>query len=456
MITPAALGATLRQILTTTADQIGRETGFVQRRSKLSGSRFVATLVCGWLTKPTATLGELAQTAAALQVPVSPQALDQRFGPAAAACLEEVLATAVRALVVAEPVTIPVLERFTGVYVQDSSSIPLPAALADNWPGCGGRTPGAGQASLKIQVRLELRRGQLSGPELEAGRAQDRASALQHTLLPAGSLRLNDLGYFSLAVLRACDQAGVYWFSRYQVQTVVSDRQGRRREDLARWLTQQGAVVDHPILLGAQERLACRLVAARLPAALVNRRRRRLRAEAKREGQTPSQVKLALAGWNLFVTNVPVELLSPEEALVLARVRWQIELLFKLWKSHGQIDQSRSTKPWRILCEVYAKLLAMVVQHWLLLLSCWHAPDRSLFRAAQTVQKLGLALAGTLHDPAGLTATIAIIQRCLASGCRLDKRRGRPSTYQRLLATAATVTRPDPAHLASSAQEQAA
>lgn len=456
MITLADLGATLRQILTSTADQIGRETGFVQRRSKLSGSGFVATLVCGWLTQPTATLGELAQTAAALQVPVSPQALDQRFGPTAAACLEEVLATAVQALVVAAPVTIPIVERFTGVYVQDSSSIPLPAALANNWPGCGGRTPGAGQASLKIQVRLELRRGQLSGPDLEAGRAQDRASALQHTMLPAGSLRLNDLGYFSLAVLRDCDRAGVYWLSRYQVQTAVSDPRGRRLADLARWLTRQGPTVDHPILLGAQERLACRLVAARLPAALVNQRRRKLRAAAKREGQTPSQVKLDLAAWNLFVTNVPVELLALEEALVLARVRWQIELLFKLWKSHGRIDQSRSTKPWRILCEVYAKLLAMVVQHWFLLVSCWHTPDRSLFRAAQTVQKLGLALAGNLHDPAGLTATIAIIQRCLASGCRLDKRRGRPSTYQRLLATAASVTLTKGPALASAEHQRVA
>lgn len=455
MITPADVCATLRQILTT-ADEIARGTGFVQRRSKLSGSRFVATLLFGWLTKPTATLGELAQTAAALQVPISPQALDQRFGPAAAACLEEVLATAVQALVVAEPVTIPVVERFNGVYVQDSSSIPLPAALADNWPGCGGRTPGAGQASLKIQVRLELRRGQLSGPELEAGRAQDRASALQHTLLPAGSLRLNDLGYFSLAVLRSCDQAGVYWLSRYQIQTTISERQGRRVEDLPRWLTQQGQAVDQPIQLGAKERLACRLVGARLPAHLVNQRRRKLRAEAQREGQTPSKTKLVLAAWNLFVTNVPGSLLSLDEALVLARVRWQIELLFKLWKSHGRIDQSRSTKPWRILCEVYAKLLAMVVQHWLLLVSCWHAPDRSLFRAAQTIQKLGLALAGTLHDLAGLTATIEIIQRCLVRGCRLDKRRGRPSTYQRLLATAAAVTVTETTDLASAEQERAA
>src|SRR6267143_1035265 len=47
------------------------------------------------------------------------------------------------------------------------------------------------------------------------------------------------------------------------------------------------------------------------------------------------------------------------------------ELLCKLWKSHGRVDESRSTKPWRILCAVDAKLLAMLVQHGVFLVSCW-------------------------------------------------------------------------------------
>ena len=60
----------------------------------------------------------------------------------------------------------------------------------------------------------------------------------------------------------------------------------------------------------------------------------------------------------------PADQLCVDDVLQLARVRWQIELLFKLWKSHGQLDKSRSDNPWRVLCELYAKLIAMLIQHW--------------------------------------------------------------------------------------------
>ena len=66
----------------------------------------------------------------------------------------------------------------------------------------------------------------------------------------------------------------------------------------------------------------------------------RKRKAAPRHGR-----RMALAAWNVVITNIPQDLLSLEEAFVLTRVRWQIELLFKLWKSHGRVDEWRTTKP---------------------------------------------------------------------------------------------------------------
>jgi hypothetical protein len=64
---PQAAGA-LQTVLGPVAERAVRATGFVQRASKLTGARFVQTLVFGWLAQPQARLSQLAQTAATLGV----------------------------------------------------------------------------------------------------------------------------------------------------------------------------------------------------------------------------------------------------------------------------------------------------------------------------------------------------------------------------------------------------
>lgn len=428
MTTIADLAPTLQRVFTTTADRLARRTGFVQRASKLSGAVFVQTLVFGWLATPHASLEALAQTAAAVGVSISAQGLDKRLGEAAATFLEEMLQAVVHTVIAAEPVAIPLLERFSAVVLCDSSTITLPAALAPWWPGC---TPGT--AALKLHVRYDLVSGQLTGPLLSDGRTSDRRTPVQTGSLPAGALRLADLGFFTLDVFAQLSQAGVFWLSRLLSGTAVYTRAGERPDVLALLQAQQSTIVDLPILLGAQHRLPARLLAVRLPQERADQRRYRLRQRAREKGETPSATSLAWADWFILVTTVPPERLSLREALVLLRARWQIEELFKLWKNQGQVDTSVSAKPWRILCEVYAKLLAMVVQHWLLLTGCWHLPDRSLTKAAQTIRAHALHLACTLANVARLSETIGIIHHCLASGCRLSRRKQTLSSFQLLL-----------------------
>jgi hypothetical protein len=110
-------------------------------------------------------------------------------------------------------------------------------------------------------------------------------------------------------------------------------------------------------------------------------------------------------------------------------MRWQIELIFKLWKSHGQIDISRSRKSWRILFEVYAKLITMIIQHWTFLLANWSFPDRSLVKTAKTVRQHALNLAVALGDLPRLERALTILSRCLTVGCRINKSVNTPRTF---------------------------
>ena len=134
------------------------------------------------------------------------------------------------------------------------------------------------------------------------------------------------------------------------------------------------------------------------------------------------------------MTNVPPEKLSSREVLVMARVRWQIELVFKLWKSQGKLDESRSDKPNRILCEVYAKLLGLLVQHWILIVTGWAYVNRSWFKAGQTIRQHSMALGTQLGHVDRAAEVLETIARCLAKGARLNTRKTVPNTYQLLLA----------------------
>lgn len=425
----------MQTVLTVVADTAARTTGFIKRHRKLTGATFVQSLVFGWLSNPKATLEELSQAAATVGVDITPQSLDERFTKEAAETLKQVLDATVEQVVAADPQAVPLLERFNGVYVQDSSSLSLPDSLAEVFSGCGGKTDHGTQSAVKVQLRWEMLTGALCHLSLHDGRANDRQT-LTSDGLPALSLRLADLGYFSLDDLKSLADKNAFWLTRIQAMCAIFDTEGNRK-DLSQWLSKQPQTeVELSIRLGVEAQLECRLLAQHVSDEVASRRRRQLRATARRKGKTPSQTRLKLADWNLLATNVPAEKLTVKEAMILARVRWQIELLFKLWKSHGYIDEWRSQKPWRILCEVYAKLIAMIIQHWILLCGCWRYPNRSLAKAAKTVASHGLHLASAFASGQvqRLVDALTTIGRCLAAGCRIYKRKTDPSTYQLLLA----------------------
>jgi hypothetical protein len=245
-------------------------------------------------------------------------------------------------------------------------------------------------------------------------------------------LELADLGYFSLAELQQRQEQGQFFLTRYKIGTALYTPQGEPL-DLLQWLTQEVTTYgERPVLLGSQERIPVRLIAFRVSQEVADRHRQRLREYARKKGVTLRRETLLLAGWIILLTNVPEEKMMPREALVMARVRWQVEILFRVWKSHARIDEWRSHNPWRILCELYAKLAGQVILHWMLLTE-WHRfPDRSLFKAAKALQKLAIPLALSLRQGKWLVELIFLFQECFHT-CRVNKRRRKPATFQLLL-----------------------
>lgn len=184
------------------ANDLARQTGFVQRvyPGKFDGKSFAATLVLGQIQPGEVSLSQLAHFATHLGVKVTGQGIDERYGKQAALFLQELLQVAFTQVVAADPVAIPLLERFEAVIVEDSSTFSLPDELEEIWHSCGGNRSGT-RSAFKWQVRWDLVRGSLCGQALQDGRVPDTRSALGAVPLWKKSVRIVDLGYARLWVV---------------------------------------------------------------------------------------------------------------------------------------------------------------------------------------------------------------------------------------------------------------
>jgi len=141
---------------------------------------------------------------------------------------------------------------------------------------------------------------------------------------------------------------------------------------------------------------------------------------------------LALAAWNIVITNVPADKLNLSDCFLLYSLRWQIELLFKLWKTHAKVGHSQSANPYRILCEIYAKLLGVVISHWLVLAGLWQIPQHSLVKGFQMIREQSTRLANCLNDLELLTQLLCEFAERFKTGCSLNPRKKHPNACQQL------------------------
>src|SRR4030042_6968295 len=91
-----------------------------------------------------------------------------------------------------------------------------------------------------------------------------------------------------------------------------------------------------------QDRRIYRLIIMRASEQTAQKRKRKLNANAKRRGYKLSEQSYLFAEWAILITNIDTVNLPAEMVWHLYSLRWQIELLFKQFKSILRIHKSIS------------------------------------------------------------------------------------------------------------------
>ena len=345
---------------------LARQTGWMQRASgKITPFNLVAAGLL-LVSQPQISLTVLAVLLGLLgRKTVSKQAVDQRMTAVAALFLKEALGAALSlclsSVKAAKAWPKPFAWPLARILVQDSTTIKLTAKLAAVYPGGAnqhGQTPGV----LRLQALFDLLSQRWVSFALSPYVRNDQKASpdlLPH--LQENDLVLRDLGYFAVRVLEQIVQRSAFFLSRFYFRTAVFDLAGQPLDLLA--LLRQKGKVDQWVRIGQKEKMRMRLVAFRAPAHVADERRRKARAHLQNRCQL-SKAYLELQNWTLFLTNVPVAVLSARQVMELYGQRWQIEIIFKGWKSHFHLEAvSCATTASLLEVAIYGKLLFITLTH---------------------------------------------------------------------------------------------
>lgn len=327
---PNALSMLTEFFTSDTIEQTARRTGFVRRKSKITGKAFLALVTFGLWSNAKTTLSQLAakmRQFGAHQA-VSAEAIHQRMNKRALAFLEDLRQQALAKIQGLDyPCDDGVFTFFSKVCIADSTGFGLPQCLAKLFPGSGGSASSAG---AKIQLVWDYQQSLLAHFALTPLNLPDQKYVNQVVALAQrGCLFIFDLGYFTINAFALISQSGAYFLSRLNHQTNLyeGNTPGLSPLDLVTMLKETPFdIMEKAIFIGEKERVSSRLIVVRLPDEIVNERRRVARKTAKKKGYTPTEAHLFLLAWNLFITNVPGEVWPPKTVIRAYPIRWQIEI----------------------------------------------------------------------------------------------------------------------------------
>lgn len=319
----------------------------------LQGALLLVSQSAVSLSRWAALLGILGHTR------LAKQSLWGRINPGAVEFLQHILGVVMGRRVQGIGPSVPeALKAFKRVLIQDSTTIKLTSKLAAVFPGASNHH-GTKNGQLKIQAVYELVSQRFVHFGLSGFTRNDQASACDILpLLKPGELVLRDLGYFVIGSFQQITRQGAFFLSRFRLGIKLYDPRTRKEVELLKRLKRQGQV-DCQVLLGTQ-RMPVRLVAVKLPDPVAAQRRRKARMNRDKRCH-PSARSLQLLGWAIFITNVPRKDCGTKTIAEIYRLRWQIESLFKVWKSHFRITEVPKGSATQLLVMIYARLVFITV-----------------------------------------------------------------------------------------------
>ena len=122
-----------------------------------------------------------------------------------------------------------------------------------------------------------------------------------------------------------------------------------------------GEKIDTMVYLGLKEKLHVRMILERIPDQVAAQKRRKLKTDKQNKRKNISQDRLAFCDVNAYITNAKQDMLPTDLIRSIYSLRWQIEILFKAWKSIFNIDKVKQMKVQRFDCINYGTLLQLIL-----------------------------------------------------------------------------------------------
>jgi len=352
--------------------RIARESKFVRRECrKITPSEFFELCM---FSKPEIKETTLSSLTSSFEIDnekyISNQALNERFNARSVEFMRLLLRYFLEEIVCEEKNKYSIeLECFETVKIKDSTCFKISDDLKSIYNS--SNKADCTLSIIRIQFEYDLKTGEICDIDIQASAKQDKTDALLTVdKVKEKDLIIRDLGYCVLSVLSEIIKKGAYFLSRFDFHS--SAYESEEVEESIDFVKIQDYLKKHNleyieklVFIGRKERLPVRMLIELLPEIQVKKRLENLKKKASRKGTKLSKEIKARASINVYVTNVSQDLLSIKKVRNLYSLRWQIEIVFKAWKSIGKIDSIKKVKIERFETMFYSRLILIII-NWLL------------------------------------------------------------------------------------------